>query len=99
MDQAQLMQAIALGVQDALYGAIPAAARQVAEEQAARIATLEAALAERDAKAKTTLATIRHAHYFLKEYTNDSLNATHAKRVLSNALHALTPKPKEPTDG
>lgn len=63
-----------------------------------RLSTLEAKLAQRDAEAKTTLETIRHAHYFLKEYTNDALNATHAKRVLFNALHALTTANEEKND-
>jgi len=30
--------------------------------------------------------TITHAHYFLKDYNNDSDMGTHAKRVLVNAM-------------
>ena len=65
------------------------------ERADARVRLLEGKLAERDAEVKTMLATLRQAHYYLKEYSDDANNATHAKRVISNAIHALTPTTEE----
>ena len=55
------------------------------KSQAKRIKDLEK-------ESKTTQGTIKLAHYFLKNYTDDAQNATHAKRVLFNALIAALPE-------
>ena len=67
------------------------------------ITTLETALAEREGERDRIRDAAKLARYYLKEYTLDSDGATHAKRVISNMIHALTPAPKpegeEKTDG
>ena len=68
------------------------------ESQAAEIAHLKAALECRyglEDQIAELRQTMTLAYYWVKEYSDDSENATHTKRVLLNALNA-TP---EPADG
>ena len=50
---------------------------------------LEKKVAELAADRERLVGCIRHAHYYVKNYDNDSKPATHAKRALFNMLHAI----------
>ena len=49
---------------------------------------IEAAAEKRDQRAEMRRDTIRAAHFWLKDYTNDADNATHAKRILFGSITA-----------
>lgn len=51
------------------------------------ISSLRSQLSKMEEENKRMKQTILTAHYWLGNYTNDADNATHAKRILHNAIH------------
>lgn len=58
------------------------------------VAAMKEKLAERDRERDRIRDAAKLARYYLKGYSLDSNSATHAKRVIANMIHALTPEEK-----